>query len=94
METSQRLSLVGFTLEVFFDRKITFFCATKQIDEMRPLLLVWKKDEGFQNRLILKDPNSDAETTKPLPQQAFQPTTWFRPSREVVKTFLATWLSS
>lgn len=71
METTQRLNLVGFTLDVFFDGEITFFSASKEVDEMRTLLLVWKKDEGFYTRLVLKDPNSDAETTKPLNLEDF-----------------------
>lgn len=66
MQAYQRLNLGGFTVDVFFDGEITFFSATKEVDAMRTLLLAWKKEGGFFVRLVLKDPSSDAETTKPL----------------------------
>jgi len=70
-ERIEQADVGSYGITVFHDIGITFFSITESSEPDRTRMLMWKQRVGFEAQIVIRDPNSDLEFTKPLDASDF-----------------------
>ena len=70
-EKVEQAGVGSYGITVFHDNGITFFSIMESSEPNRTRMLMWKQDVGFEASIVVRDPNSDLEFTRPLDASEF-----------------------